>query len=54
MLISFTVISILLLTMIDFNTFLTIIEYEYNADKTINPYQPNSINYSIEYDNGLD
>lgn len=37
MLISFMVISILLLTMIDLNTFLTIIEYECKADKTINP-----------------
>mgnify|MGYP003403321391 CR=1 FL=1 len=45
---------ILVFFVLDLNTFFSIIEYECNAEKTINPYQPNSINYSIEYDNGLD
>lgn len=54
MLISISIITILILLVLDLNTFFSIIEYEYNADKIINPYQPNSINYSIEYDNKLD
>ncbi len=54
MLISISIITILILLVLDLNTFFSIIEYECKADKTINPYQPNSINYSIEYDNGLD
>ena len=54
MLVSISIITILLLLVFDLNTFFSIIEYECNAEKTINPYQPNSINYSIEYDNVLD
>ncbi len=52
-----TLISIILILaciMLDLNTFFSIIEYECDAEKTINPYESNFINYSIEYDNGLD
>ena len=54
MIIVISIVVILVCLILDLNTFFSIIEYECNADKTINPYQPNSINYSIEYDNGLD
>lgn len=54
MLISITLITIIFFLIIDLNTFFSIIEYKCNAEKTINPYQSIHINYSIEYDNGLD